>query len=120
MKGNLMSSENLLAAPTPRRRRVLQCLYQLSSSLARDRFPNPGDRFREARRLCLAWMQRRLSKELGYKLSQDAWDAADLSVGPHSGTFATASSDGHGRSVSTIERTHVGTVLEQLEQQGPP
>src|SRR5262249_35055913 len=48
-----------------------------------------------------------------HALSGDAWDAADLSPGPHQGTYATATKDGHGRTVSAIERAHVGGRIEE-------
>ncbi len=50
-----------------------------------------------------------------HTLAQDAYDAADLSTGPHAGTYASARKDGHGRAVSTIERVHVGMSLEAHE-----
>jgi hypothetical protein len=88
-----MSSENQRSATTPRRRRVVQCLYQLSSSLARDRFQDTSGRFREARRLCLTWIQRRLNKELGYKLSQDAWEGRSFEIDRDGQFFGAASLD---------------------------
>ncbi len=48
-----------------------------------------------------------------HALSQDAYDAADLGVGPHSGTYASVVKDGHGRVVSTIERAHNGNAIEE-------
>lgn len=48
-----------------------------------------------------------------HALSQDVWDAEDLLVGPHGGSFATSASDGHGRPVQSIERIKVGATLEQ-------
>ncbi len=50
-----------------------------------------------------------------HALSVDEWDAADLAPGPHAGAFATARKDGHGRSVSTIERAHVSGKIEARE-----
>lgn len=50
-----------------------------------------------------------------HALSSDAWDAADLSPGPHYGTYASAAKDGHGRSVSTTERIHGTGGIEARE-----
>lgn len=47
-----------------------------------------------------------------HALSQDVYDAADLS-GPRAGTYVTVVSDGHGRGVQQIQRVHVGTSIEQ-------
>ena len=48
-----------------------------------------------------------------HALGQDASDAADLAVGPHANTPASALKDGHGRSLSMTERIHAGNVIEQ-------
>ncbi|MCW5833510.1 MAG: VCBS repeat-containing protein [Labilithrix sp.] len=51
-----------------------------------------------------------------HALSTDAWDAADLEPGgPHQGTPATERVDGHGRTVSMIERVHGSGGIEQHE-----
>jgi RHS repeat-associated protein len=50
-----------------------------------------------------------------HALSADAWDAADLSPGPHYGTPASSRKDGHDRVVSTLERIHVGSTIEVRE-----
>lgn len=47
-----------------------------------------------------------------HALSVDEWDAADLMPGPHQGTPATATQDGHGRTVKVTERIHNGNVIE--------
>ncbi len=47
-----------------------------------------------------------------HAMSQDVWDAADLALGPHTGTFATSIADGHGRPIETIQRVKVGATLE--------
>jgi RHS repeat-associated protein len=47
-----------------------------------------------------------------HALSQDTYDAADLSNGPHAGTYATTRQDGHGRVVAMTERVHAGMSLE--------
>jgi RHS repeat-associated protein len=51
-----------------------------------------------------------------HALSQDTWDAADLALGPHGGSFGTTIVDGHGRTVHAIERVKVGTSLELRHQ----
>jgi RHS repeat-associated protein len=51
-------------------------------------------------------------KNVYHALSQDAWDANDLAQGPHSGTYSTVISDGHGRKIDQIERVRVGQSLE--------
>jgi RHS repeat-associated protein len=43
-----------------------------------------------------------------HALSVDKWDAADLSAGPHQGTYASATTDGHGRTRIVTERAHEG------------
>jgi RHS repeat-associated protein len=48
-------------------------------------------------------------------LTVDAWDAADLGIGPHTGTPMTVRRDGHGRTVSAIERLHVGQMIDTHE-----
>ncbi|MCC6903010.1 MAG: hypothetical protein IT377_28835, partial [Polyangiaceae bacterium] len=54
-----------------------------------------------------------------HALSTDLWDAADLSPGPHQGTFASERKDGHGRTRATVERFHestgAGSVLRTRE-----
>ncbi len=50
-----------------------------------------------------------------HALSSDAWDAADLAPGPHYGTPASERQDGHGRSISSIERIHDGSGIEARE-----
>jgi RHS repeat-associated protein len=50
-----------------------------------------------------------------HALSRDLWDAADLSGGPHAGTFTSVASDGHGRSLSTVERINQGSGLQLIE-----
>ncbi|MGH7285758.1 MAG: toxin TcdB middle/N-terminal domain-containing protein, partial [Polyangiaceae bacterium] len=57
------------------------------------------------------------SQSFHHALSDDVWDAADLSPGPHQGTPASARRDGHGRTVSVIERTHVGSAIEAHDTQ---
>jgi hypothetical protein len=48
--------------------------------------------------------------------STDSWDAADLEVaGLHSNTPTTVRADGHGRTVSVIERAHVAAQIEAHE-----
>jgi RHS repeat-associated protein len=47
-----------------------------------------------------------------HALSTDLWDAADLTPGPHQGTYASARKDGHGRTVVATERIHVNGVIE--------
>lgn len=41
-----------------------------------------------------------------HALSTDLWDAADLYPGPHQGTYATTTADGHGRTIETTQRFH--------------
>jgi RHS repeat-associated protein len=41
-----------------------------------------------------------------HALSVDKWDAADLQPGPHHGTPASATQDGHGRTSAVTERIH--------------
>jgi RHS repeat-associated protein len=41
-----------------------------------------------------------------HALSVDKWDAADLQPGPHQGTYASATQDGHGRTTALTERIH--------------
>jgi len=50
-----------------------------------------------------------------HALSMDAWDAADLTPGPHYGTPNSERSDGHGRVIAITERTHVGASFEEHE-----
>ncbi|MBI2389823.1 MAG: hypothetical protein HYV09_09545 [Deltaproteobacteria bacterium] len=50
-----------------------------------------------------------------HALSADAWDAADLTPGPHYGTPASERKDGHGRTVAVTERAHVGAAVEERE-----
>ncbi|GMV19447.1 MAG: hypothetical protein AMXMBFR56_76710 [Polyangiaceae bacterium] len=50
-----------------------------------------------------------------HALSTDMWDAADLSPGPHQGTFASERKDGHGRTRATLERFHEGATLRTRE-----
>ncbi|HYQ45101.1 MAG TPA: SpvB/TcaC N-terminal domain-containing protein [Polyangiaceae bacterium] len=50
-----------------------------------------------------------------HALSSDLYDAADLQNGPHQGSYASARSDGHGRSLVTTERVHVNGALEARE-----
>ncbi len=50
-----------------------------------------------------------------HALSTDLFDAADLTPGPHTGTFATERRDGHGRTVATVERFHEGSTLRERE-----
>lgn len=51
-----------------------------------------------------------------HALSTDAWDAADMEqAGQHQNTPATVRTDGHGRTVSTIERVHGSGGIEQHE-----
>lgn len=51
-----------------------------------------------------------------HAMSTDSWDAADLEVaGPHYNTPTTARVDGHGRTVSVIERVHAGAQIEAHE-----
>ncbi|CAN5181222.1 hypothetical protein BH09MYX1_BH09MYX1_43600 [soil metagenome] len=54
-------------------------------------------------------------RSVHHALSEDAWDAADLAPGPHTGTYATARSDGHGRPVSSLVRVHSGLTIEARE-----
>lgn len=48
-----------------------------------------------------------------HALSTDLWDAADMGPGPHVGSYASSTDDGHGRPVLTTERFHVGGQLEK-------
>ena len=48
-----------------------------------------------------------------HALSTDMWDAADLEAGPHAGTFASETKDGHGRTAFTTERFHEGSTLQE-------
>jgi RHS repeat-associated protein len=50
-----------------------------------------------------------------HALSSDLYDAADLQNGPHQGSYASTRSDGHGRTVATTERIHVGGSIEARE-----
>ncbi len=47
-----------------------------------------------------------------HALSVDKWDAADLLPGPHQGTPASATQDGHGRTLIVTERIHNGNAIE--------
>jgi RHS repeat-associated protein len=47
-----------------------------------------------------------------HALSTDLYDAADLEAGPHQGTYASSTKDGHGRAIATTERIHAGSALE--------
>jgi RHS repeat-associated protein len=47
-----------------------------------------------------------------HALSVDRWDAADLMPGPHQGTAASVTQDGHGRTIAVTERIHNGTAIE--------
>jgi len=48
-----------------------------------------------------------------HALTVDSWDAEDLSPGQHAGSYATARSDGHGRSVALTTRVRRNGVLEE-------
>jgi RHS repeat-associated protein len=48
-----------------------------------------------------------------HALSTDMWDGADLEAGPHGGTFASETKDGHGRTAFTTERFHEGSTLRE-------
>jgi RHS repeat-associated protein len=50
-----------------------------------------------------------------HALSVDSWDAEDRAPGPHYGTPTTTVTDGHGRTVATIEHVHAGTAIEARE-----
>jgi RHS repeat-associated protein len=50
-----------------------------------------------------------------HALAADTFDALDLEPGPHQGTYNTMLVDGHGRTIKTIERVHVGAG-NQLEE----
>lgn len=50
-----------------------------------------------------------------HALSSDLYDAADLENGPHQGSCASTRSDGHGRTIATTERLHVGGAIEARE-----
>ncbi|MGH7295432.1 MAG: DddA-like double-stranded DNA deaminase toxin, partial [Polyangiaceae bacterium] len=50
-----------------------------------------------------------------HALSVDKWDAADLSPGPHQGTPASATQDGHGRTIAVTERVHGSGGIEAHE-----
>ncbi len=51
-----------------------------------------------------------------HAMSTDSWDAADLEVaGPHAATPTTVRVDGHGRTVSVIQRAHVGGQIQLQE-----
>src|SRR6185369_3243157 len=54
-------------------------------------------------------------QSLYHALSSDLYDAADLQNGPHQGSYASTRSDGHGRTVATTERIHVGGTIESRE-----
>ncbi|HEY5955401.1 MAG TPA: RHS repeat-associated core domain-containing protein, partial [Polyangiaceae bacterium] len=45
-------------------------------------------------------------------LGTDLWDAADLSTGPHAGTYASERKDGHGRSIRATEKVHSGASIQ--------
>jgi RHS repeat-associated protein len=47
-----------------------------------------------------------------HALTVDKYDAADLSPGPHEGTPASVTVDGHGRTVVVTERAHQGGAVE--------
>lgn len=47
-----------------------------------------------------------------HPMAVDVWDAEAMNVGPHHGAFSTATTDGHGRLTSRIERVHQGATLE--------
>jgi RHS repeat-associated protein len=53
-----------------------------------------------------------------HALSQDTFDALDLAMGPHHGTYSSVFADGHGRTVKAVERVRVGTppALEERLQ----
>jgi RHS repeat-associated protein len=51
-----------------------------------------------------------------HALSTDLYDAADLYPGPHQGSYASTRKDGHGRTIETTERVHVGGVLELRQE----
>ena len=50
-----------------------------------------------------------------HALSTDLWDAADWHSTPSNGTYATETKDGHGRTVSTLERFREGSADRQRE-----
>jgi RHS repeat-associated protein len=50
-----------------------------------------------------------------HAMSSDLYDAADLQNGPHQGSYASVLNDGHGRAVTTTERTHVNGTIETHE-----
>jgi RHS repeat-associated protein len=57
-----------------------------------------------------------VERSVYHPLSIDAWDAADLATGsPHYGTYATRASDGHGRSVRSVERIVQDGALQAIE-----
>lgn len=47
-----------------------------------------------------------------HALSTDLYDAADIYPGPHQGSYATTRTDGHGRTVESVERVHDGGSLD--------
>jgi YD repeat-containing protein len=47
-----------------------------------------------------------------HALSVDKWDAEDLLPGPHQGTPASETKDGHGRTTVVTERIHNGNSIE--------
>lgn len=53
-----------------------------------------------------------------HALSEDTFDALDLTMGPQQGTYSSVFADGHGRTVKSIERIHTGSqsVLEERLQ----
>jgi RHS repeat-associated protein len=53
-----------------------------------------------------------------HALSQDTFDALDIEPGPHQGSYMTVIADGHGRTIQSVERIHVGSagVIEERFQ----
>jgi len=51
-------------------------------------------------------------KSVYHALGTGLYDAADLSPGPHQGSYASTRSDGHGRAIAATERVHVNGAIE--------
>lgn len=63
--------------------RNVQGVYQLSATLASDRIADVNERFNEARRLALQWMNRRMKRELSRSVPKPAWDGERFEIDQH-------------------------------------